>query len=312
MSYYEPATRGIADNDLIAVVQDGTHLVYMTGLQFKTYCGGGGGGSGTPGVGIQSSAVTYQASASGTAVPTGTWTSSVPAVSAGQFLWTRTILTMTDASTATAYSIGYVGTDGNTILTTSGAPSNSVGKDGNYAYDPSAAVMYGPKASGVWPAGVSFIPATSNVWFKQSGISVTHNASEGLSTTFNLLSLVIPANTMDVQGLLEFLPALTMGDTSNPKTITIAIGGVTLWTYNGSGSTSFDSYIQIQNANSKTANMVRASNNNAPFQTGIIAMQQTAIDFTQDQTLTITCSFTAGTSATLVTLNHWHVRVWNQ
>src|SRR4051812_21149746 len=44
---------------------------------------------------------------------------------------------------------------GHTILSTTGAPSNSVGSDGDLAYDAAASIIYGPKASGAWPAGVS-------------------------------------------------------------------------------------------------------------------------------------------------------------
>jgi hypothetical protein len=47
------------------------------------------------------------------------------------------------------------GKDGNTVLTTSGRPSNGTGVDGDFAYDPAASTMYGPKAAGAWPAGVS-------------------------------------------------------------------------------------------------------------------------------------------------------------
>ncbi len=50
---------------------------------------------------------------------------------------------------------GNDGVDGKTVLTTSGAPSNGIGTNGDYAYDPTAKLMYGPKAAGVWPAGVS-------------------------------------------------------------------------------------------------------------------------------------------------------------
>ena len=55
---------------------------------------------------------------------------------------------------------GPAGTNGNTMLTTSGAPSNSAGNNGDYANDPTAQIMYGPKASGSWPAGVSYKGAT--------------------------------------------------------------------------------------------------------------------------------------------------------
>lgn len=50
---------------------------------------------------------------------------------------------------------GPQGAPGNTINTTSGAPSASLGNNGDYALDPTAQIIYGPKAAGAWPAGVS-------------------------------------------------------------------------------------------------------------------------------------------------------------
>ena len=49
---------------------------------------------------------------------------------------------------------GSAGANGKTVLTTSGAPSAGTGTDGDFAYDPTAMTMYGPKAAGAWPAGV--------------------------------------------------------------------------------------------------------------------------------------------------------------
>lgn len=48
------------------------------------------------------------------------------------------------------------GEDGNTVWPTTGAPASSVGVDGDFANDVTDQVMYGPKASGAWPAGVSY------------------------------------------------------------------------------------------------------------------------------------------------------------
>lgn len=73
---------------------------------------GSPGSPGAPGVGLSSSAVSYAASSSGTATPTSGWGSVVPSVSKGQYLWSRTILTMTDGSTSTTYSVSYFATDG--------------------------------------------------------------------------------------------------------------------------------------------------------------------------------------------------------
>ena len=70
------------------------------------------GADGSAGKGIKSTAVTYQAGTSGTSAPTGTWSTSVPSVSANQYLWTRTIITYTDNSTSTSYSVGKMGATG--------------------------------------------------------------------------------------------------------------------------------------------------------------------------------------------------------
>lgn len=41
------------------------------------------------------------------------------------------------------------------LRTGSGAPSNSLGNDGDLYYDPATFLIYGPKVGGVWPSGVS-------------------------------------------------------------------------------------------------------------------------------------------------------------
>lgn len=65
------------------------------------------GNPGTSGRGISSTQIRYQAGSSGTTVPTGTWTSSIPATSASApYLWTRTIISYTDNTTSTFYAIG--------------------------------------------------------------------------------------------------------------------------------------------------------------------------------------------------------------
>lgn len=65
------------------------------------------GNTGANGKGIKSTAVTYQASSSGTTVPTGTWVTSVPATNAvNPYLWTRTVITYTDNTKSTSYAVG--------------------------------------------------------------------------------------------------------------------------------------------------------------------------------------------------------------
>lgn len=50
---------------------------------------------------------------------------------------------------------GTNGTDGKTIIITSGAPSNAIGSNGDIAIDTTNWFIYAPKAAGVWPAGHS-------------------------------------------------------------------------------------------------------------------------------------------------------------
>lgn len=72
------------------------------------------GAQGEEGRGIKSTEITYQASTSGTDIPTGKWESSPPAVSDGSYLWTKTVYTYTKGTpaTSTSYSVGRMGSNG--------------------------------------------------------------------------------------------------------------------------------------------------------------------------------------------------------
>src|SRR5699024_2569451 len=52
--------------------------------------------AGKDGVGIKSTVINYATSSSGTTKPTSGWTSTVPSVAPGNYLWTRTVWTYTD------------------------------------------------------------------------------------------------------------------------------------------------------------------------------------------------------------------------
>lgn len=101
-----------------------------TGLQGPKGDVGPQGPTGAAGKGIKSTAVTYQASTSGTTAPTGTWSSTIPSVAAGSYLWTRTIITYTDNATSTSYSVGKMGNTGATGATGPQGPTGAKGADG--------------------------------------------------------------------------------------------------------------------------------------------------------------------------------------
>lgn len=67
---------------------------------------------GKNGIGIKSTTITYQAGTSGTTAPTGTWSSTVPSVPQGQYLWSKTVITYTDNTTSTTYSVAYIPKNG--------------------------------------------------------------------------------------------------------------------------------------------------------------------------------------------------------
>ena len=90
---------------------------------------------------------------------------------------------------------GPAGADGNTVLYGTGAPADSLGVDGNFYIATDTSFLYGPKASGSWPAGTSLVgpqgdpgtPGTNGVttpsWFYGSGVDGDVTLSTG--TTLN-------------------------------------------------------------------------------------------------------------------------------
>lgn len=119
--------------------------------------------------------VTYQSSSSGTTTPTGSWSTSIPSVSAGQYLWTRTIVTYSDGKSTTAYSVSRNGTNGS---------NGADGADGTSITITSTAVTYQVSSSGTTaPTGTwsSTIPTTTAGQYLWTKTVVTY--SDGKSTT---------------------------------------------------------------------------------------------------------------------------------
>lgn len=64
------------------------------------------------GRGVKSTTVEYQASTSGTTVPTGTWSSTIPSVAQGSYLWTKTTTNYTSGTPTVGYSVARMGVNG--------------------------------------------------------------------------------------------------------------------------------------------------------------------------------------------------------
>lgn len=75
------------------------------------------GDTGSPAT-LASKSVTYQVSDSGTIIPSGEWGSSIPVVSQGKYLWTKTELQFNTGDPITWYSVAYAGINGTGAVST--------------------------------------------------------------------------------------------------------------------------------------------------------------------------------------------------
>ena len=123
------------------------------------------------GINSAAAAVEYQASESGTVIPTGTWSTIIPEVPAGNYLWTRITMPYTDGNSTVSYSVAKMGDTGP-------AGTVSVDTDAVVTYD--TPEEYTPPASGntlaTWLGR-----ATKGLADLFSGLSQKLNASQVLS-----------------------------------------------------------------------------------------------------------------------------------
>lgn len=130
---------------------------------------------GDDGVGIKTTVITYAISISGTIAPTTGWTSSVPSLVKGLYLWTKTVWTYTDNSSETGYSVTYISKDGNN------GNDGIAGKDGTGIK--TTTITYAGSASGTtaptsgWTSTVPTVEAGSYLWTKTVW-AYTDNTSE--------------------------------------------------------------------------------------------------------------------------------------
>ena len=88
--------------------------VALIGVYGDTGSQGPAGQDGTDGtsISIVTRAVTYKQGDNGTTPPSGTWSSTVPTVEKGKYLWTKTYVKYSDNTETTSYSVAYNAKDG--------------------------------------------------------------------------------------------------------------------------------------------------------------------------------------------------------
>ena len=147
----------------------------IRGNDGKDGANGKDGLAGKDGVGIKTTVITYAISISGTIAPTTGWTSSVPSLVKGQYLWTKTVWTYTDNSFETGYTVSYISKDGNN------GNDGIAGKDGTGIK--TTTITYAGSTSGTtaptsgWTSAVPTVAAGSYLWTKTVW-AYTDNTSE--------------------------------------------------------------------------------------------------------------------------------------
>lgn len=148
-------------------------------------------GSNGTSVTVKSTEVTYQASSSGTTTPTGTWVSTIPSVSAGQYLWTKTVVTYSDGKSTTSYSVSRNGSNGTSVTVKSTTVTYQAGSSGT------------TQPTGTWSSTIPSVPAGQYLWTKTvvtysdgkstTSYSVSRNGTNGTNGTngADALSMVI-------------------------------------------------------------------------------------------------------------------------
>lgn len=145
---------------------------------------GGKGDTGATGNGISKADITYAASSSNTVAPNSGWSQTIPSVSAGQYLWTKTVFTYTNGNTDTQYSVakqgatGAAGADAITLTITSS--NGTVFKNNSGSTVLTAHVFKGAVEQTITDAGVCGSLGTVK-WYK--GSSTTGTAAKTITVS---------------------------------------------------------------------------------------------------------------------------------
>ncbi|MBR8698924.1 hypothetical protein I8F93_16490 [Enterococcus gallinarum] len=131
--------------------------------------------AGKDGTGIKSTTITYVGSTNGTTPPSTGWTSTIPTVADGNYLWTKTVWLYTDSTSETGYSVAKMGTKG------ADGKDGIAGKDGVGIKN--TTIQYASSTSGTtapttgWQTNVPTVAAGNYLWTKNTW-TYTDNTTE--------------------------------------------------------------------------------------------------------------------------------------
>ena len=191
--------------------------------------------AGKDGVGLQSTTISYAKHTNASTPPATGWQAQVPTVPAGQYLWTKTVWTYTDASSETGYSVAKMGQDG--------AKGNDgiAGKDGvgikttviEYAVNTSGTV----RPTSGWSTTIPNTPQGQYLWTRttwtytdnttEQGYSVARQGSNGQNGTNGSNGVGISTTIIEYNKSTNSTTPPSTGWTSTIPSIS---GGQYLWT----------------------------------------------------------------------------------
>lgn len=120
---------------------------------------------------------------------------------------------------------------------------------------------------------------------------------------FTLLSLLIPANTIQRLDGLQFMNLWSCTNSAETKRIRGRFGGTVLWNLDLTIHRTFRQDVIMLNRDSQSSQIVQANSTTIFAPIGSVGVQETTIDFSVDQVFTITGQFpVAGTGLNTLTL----------
>ena len=197
---------------------------------------------GTPAT-ITSQAVEYQAGTSGTIIPSGTWTTTIPTVPSGSYLWTKTTVSFNSGSPVISYSVARMGIDGSGSVST----VNNVSPDsnGNITIDaegigaePTISTLpiskggTGSTTAQAARTALEITPANIGALSNAGGAVGTANIAALAVDTGNIADMSVTRRKLNNDAL--YSPVVQLGSSQATTTFSIASNGRTNITNNGS------------------------------------------------------------------------------
>ena len=208
-------------------------------------------------VGIDHTDIDYQASTSNSTVPSGTWSSTIVSVPAGQYLWTRTTIyysdhTVSNPHTDVSYSVARQGQNGKGVTTSTSQYAIWKSGDKAPAYNYSSYTTYYYARTST--ANTSVYPSNTSLWktsISAAGFSsskkylyacTVYTYADGTTQSFPIVygeliktwgeSTTIDESTFRIDPWVNETPALSSGRYFWTKTTTNYSDNTSLVTFN--------------------------------------------------------------------------------